>query len=73
MKTKTFTGKDERDLNKQKWEWHSTYPNAVVKKIYPIETLSPDLTRPAGRFAKIGPAQALVSMRIDYEEVVAPN
>ena len=66
MKTQTFTGKSNRDLYKQLFEWKSSRPGAVVKETR-IDNLNVDLSRPVVGRAKI-PEQDFVSMRIDYEE-----
>jgi hypothetical protein len=39
MKSRTFDGKDDRDLEEQLWQWRSTNPNVVVKYKHPIERL----------------------------------
>jgi len=66
MKTQTFTGKSNRDLYKQLFEWKSSRPGAIVKETR-IDNLPVDLSRPVVGGAKI-PEQDFVSMRIYYEE-----
>ena len=66
MKTKIFTGKDERHLEIQIWDWRSSNPNIVVQKRHPIEKL--DLTfAPVEKYAPLT-ARDTVSAKVDYEE-----
>jgi hypothetical protein len=68
MKSVTFKGKDKLDLDRQEWDWKSSHPNVVVKKIYPDENLPADLTKPKVTFAKKNPAQDRLARRIEYED-----
>jgi hypothetical protein len=66
VKTKTFTGKDERDLAIQIQDWKSFNPHIVVKKQHPIEKL--DLTvPPVQKYAPLT-RRDTVSVRVEYEE-----
>jgi hypothetical protein len=66
MKSMTFRGKDETDIERQLWDWRSANPKAVVTTKHPIEHLIPEM-KPVSRFAKLQ-AVDLVSMRIDYND-----
>jgi hypothetical protein len=66
MKSRTFDGKDDRDLEEQLWQWRSTNPNVVVKYKHPIERLPLEF-RERKPGSKVSAAN-LVSMRVDYED-----
>jgi hypothetical protein len=66
MKTKTFTGKDERDLKVRIWQWRCD-PSIVVKKRHPVEKLDPNMTPVIGNYAPLT-ARDTVSMKVDYDE-----
>jgi hypothetical protein len=65
MKTIIFKGKDEFDLNQQKWKWQSENPKSRVTKTYPIERLIPEFKKPTGKKLL---ASDSVSRRVDYED-----
>jgi hypothetical protein len=67
MKSKTFTGKDKQDLDKQVWAWRSQSSKVAVKKTYPDEILPVVASKPAGKFAPKSSVD-LVSRKIDYED-----
>jgi hypothetical protein len=67
MKTKTFNGKDERDLDQKIWAWRSANPKAVINKTYPVEALPVAVRKPEGKYTPILPGD-LVSRKIDYED-----
>jgi hypothetical protein len=66
MKSKTFMGKNETDLEKQLWDWRQSNPKAIVTSKHPIERLSPE-AKPVDKYAKLQGADS-VSMRIDYND-----
>jgi hypothetical protein len=66
MASKTFTGKDQKDLDQQEWAWRSQSPN-VVTKTYPDELLPVLARKPGGKFAPISNVDR-VSRKIDYED-----
>jgi hypothetical protein len=66
MKTKTFTGRDDRDLAVQIQDWRSFNPHIVVKKQHPVERLDPTVT-PVQKYAPLT-RQDTVSVKVDYEE-----
>jgi hypothetical protein len=39
MKTTTFRGKDEVDIERQLWDWRTANPKAVISTKHPIERL----------------------------------
>jgi hypothetical protein len=65
MKTKTLTGKDKYDLDKQQWDWQSG-SKIVIGKQWPDERLP--LTMSAPRFGAKIEARDQFSRRIDYED-----
>lgn len=56
MKSKTFTGKDKPDLDRQIWNWRSANSHMSVKKIHPMEDLPLRLHKPHVQFGKIKPS-----------------
>lgn len=52
MKSKTFIGKDEADIERKLKAWISSHPSVIVKKRYPVEN--------SARTANS------VAMRVDY-------
>jgi hypothetical protein len=66
MKSKTFTGKDKPDLDRQIWSWRSANLHISVKKIHPIKDVPFRMHRPHVRFDKIK-SEDRVSVRVDYE------
>jgi hypothetical protein len=47
MKSHTFKGKNEDDLEKQLWDWRTANPKAIVKQKHPIERLPLNLAKPS--------------------------
>ncbi len=70
MKTITFRGKDEVDIERQLWDWRTADPKAVVLTKHPIERLPLEM-RPTTMGAKMQ-ALDLVLMRIDYTDSEPP-
>ena len=66
MKTTTFTGKDERDLESQIWRWRSN-PSIIVKKRHPVEQFDPNIASVTGKYAPLT-ARDTMSVRVEYEE-----
>ena len=66
MKSKTFTGKDKPDLDRQIWNWRSANAHINVKNIHPIKDIPIRLHRPNVRFSA-SKSQNRVSIKIDYE------
>jgi hypothetical protein len=66
MKTISFRGKDEVDIERQLWDWRTTNSKAVISIKHPIERL-PLVMRPTTMGAKMQ-ALDLVLMRIDYTD-----
>ena len=68
MKSETFKGKDQFDLNKQIWDWKTGHPKAVIKKTHSVEKSRVDATPVKRTGVKKIPAPNLVSVRVDYED-----
>ena len=66
MKTTTFTGKDERDLEIQIWQWRSN-PSIIVKKRHPMVKFDPNMAPVSGNYAPLT-ARDTMSVRVEYEE-----
>jgi hypothetical protein len=66
MKTTTFKGKDEPDLEKQLWDWRQANPKAVNITRHPIERLP--LEMKAVVMGVKMQATDLVYIRIDYTD-----
>jgi hypothetical protein len=66
MKTITFRGKDEVDIERQLWDWRMANPKAVISTKHPIERLPLGMSSPTMGAKR----QALdtVLMRIDYTD-----
>lgn len=65
MKSKTFEGKDEFDLDQQVFAWRLANPKALTEKTHPDEDLPVGVARRAGTQKNSAPN--LVRRRIDYE------
>ena len=65
MKTHTFIGKDEFDLEQLLWNWRSTNPRVVVTTKHPVERLERRMQSPK-KYEKLLAADT-VSMPIDYD------
>jgi hypothetical protein len=66
MKSKTFGGTDERDIENQILKWRANNPHVAVKKIHPFKRGDPVGT-PSFRFIK-RTARDLVTRTIDYHD-----
>jgi hypothetical protein len=66
MKTTTFRGKDEVDIERQLWDWRTANRQAVIFTKHPIERLPLEM-RPTTIGAKMQ-APDLVLMRIDHTD-----
>ncbi len=67
MKSKTFKGKNEADLEQQIWDWQKSQ-TVTIKEKHPIELLPLEVTKPAFKFAPLPPLADAVSIRVDYED-----
>jgi hypothetical protein len=65
VKTKTFTGTDQADIDNRIGEWQAAVPGMVIVTRHPLERLPPDL-QPVNLGAKVE-AVDLVIQRIDYK------
>ena len=66
MKSHTFAGKDEWDVQNQLLKWRANNPHAVIRKIHPIKRA--DLVgNPSSRFLR-ATARCLVTRMIDYQD-----
>ena len=68
MDKKTFSGKDQYDLDQQIWNWRSANPHIKVVKTHPVENIELRMTSPTPNFGLIKPPQDTVSVTIDYEK-----
>jgi hypothetical protein len=64
--TKTFTGKDSYDLDKQLWDWRSDNPLAVITKVHSDEALLLEMA--SVRYGEKILSPDLVSRRIEYQD-----
>jgi hypothetical protein len=67
MESKTFTGKDQYDVDQQMWNWRSSNPNIKVVKAHPAEDLELRMRAPAPNHRPIASPQDRVSVKVDYE------
>jgi hypothetical protein len=66
MKTITFRGKDEVDIERQFWDWRAANPKAVIVTKHPIEQLPLEMSSPTVGAKTQAPD--LVLMRVDYTD-----
>lgn len=65
MNTKTFTGKDQADIDRRIWEWQTAVPGILIATRHPLKWLARDLQTDLRKY-KIK-ATDLAIQRIDYE------
>jgi hypothetical protein len=66
VKSKTFAGKDERDVENQILKWRANNPHVAVRKIHPVKRADP-VGNPTSRFLK-ATARVRVTRTIDYQD-----
>jgi hypothetical protein len=66
VKSKTFAGKDERDIGDQILKWRANNPHVAVRKIHPVKRADP-VGNPSSRFLK-ATARIMATRTIDYQD-----
>ncbi len=66
MKSKTFAGQDEREIENQILKWRATNPHVAIKKIHAFKRIDA-VGKPSFRFLKSTGREAM-SRTIDYQD-----
>jgi hypothetical protein len=66
MKSKTFAGQDEREIENEILKWRATNPHVAVKKIHAFKRVDAICT-PSFRFIRRIP-RAAMTRTIDYQD-----
>jgi hypothetical protein len=66
MESKTFTGKDQYDVDRQIWDWRQANPTIKVVKTHSAEEIPLRMRASSPNHGPIPPAQDRVSVKVDF-------
>jgi hypothetical protein len=69
MESKTFTGKDQYDVDQLIWNWRQNNPSIKALKTHSPVALEQRMTAPTPNHGPIMPPQDMVSVTVDYENL----